>query len=77
MSYMTRTEITSRPIPTVRQAAGNPLLVTLAKAAKAVERSGEILFVFPTYGQWNIGPEAPTTGSYYEMTPTARFKVEA
>jgi hypothetical protein len=74
----TRTDVSHRPIPTVRQASGNPQLVTLARAVEAVRRSGEVRYVFPTYGAWNIGTEAPASGAYYELGPDgSAWKVEA
>lgn len=73
---MMRTDITHRQLPTVRQARGNPQLVTIARAVESVARSGETRYVFATYAKWNIGTEAPITGTYYEFSPEGRWMVE-
>lgn len=73
---MTKTDITSRQIPSLRQAGQDPLLRTLARAAKA-QQTGEC-FVFASYAKWNISTEAPTTGRYYHFAADGhRFLVEA
>jgi hypothetical protein len=77
MAQTTRTDISSRPIPTVRQAKGNAQLVTIARAVESVRRSGEARYVFPTYGRWNIGTEVPASGTYYEFSTEGSWKVEA
>lgn len=74
---MTKQDITSRQIPTVREAGRNPQLATIARAAAAVDRDGQARYVFATYGRWNVGTEAPATGSYYEFTSDGRWMVEA
>lgn len=71
--HMTRTEITHRTIPTVREAAGHPLLVTLARAAKLDGQR----FVFAAQGGYHIDRAAPATGSFYEFSDDgSRWLVE-
>lgn len=73
----TTTEVTSRRIPSVRQAGSHPLLRTLALAAQSVERTHSDRYVFPTYQQWNISETAPESGSYYHFAADGRrFLVE-
>jgi hypothetical protein len=73
-----RIDISTRQIPTVRQAGRNPQLSSLAKARRSAEQTGEVRFVYPTHGQWKIASEAPSTSgvSYYEITATEAYKVE-
>ena len=71
-----RTDISHRNVPTVRQAKGNPQLVTIARAAQQVERTGETRYVFATYAKWNLATESPQSGSYYELAADGRWLVE-
>lgn len=64
---MTRTDISHRSIPTVRQANGNPLLVTIARAAKSATSTGEARYVFCKSDGYAIATEAPTSQRYYEF----------
>lgn len=73
---MERTDISARKIPTVRQARGNPLLVTLARAAQSVLATGETRYVFATANGYEISDTAPAFGQrHYEFTPTGRYEV--
>jgi len=74
---MTRTDISTRKIPTIRQAAGNAKMVTIARAVASVAETGEPRFVFPTFNKWNIGHEAPPWGGYYEFSSEGRWEVGA
>lgn len=76
---VTRTDISHRPFPTRQQAKGNPLLVTLVRAAEVAKRQQMTLFVYPTFNRWNISTEAPACGSFYELDADGerRWKVEA
>jgi hypothetical protein len=59
---MQRTDISNRPIPTVRQAAGNPLMVTIARAAKSARSTGQVRYVYAGHGGFRIAevePQAP------------------
>jgi hypothetical protein len=73
-----RIDISTRQIPTVRQAGRNPQLSSLAKARKSAEQTGEVRFVYPTHGAWKVANEAPDTSgvSYYEIHADQAFKVE-
>lgn len=73
---MTRTDISHRQIPSVRQARCNPQMVTIARAVESVARTNETRYVFATYGAWNISTEVPPSGSYYEFSPQGRWMVE-
>lgn len=74
----TRTDITSRPIPSVRQAGRNAQLATIAKARRNALSDGQVRYVFPTYGAWNISTEEPTKSGicFYEIHAAQAFKVE-
>jgi hypothetical protein len=74
----TRTDITDRAIPSVRQAGRNPQMASLAKARRNALSDGQVRYVFPTYGTWNIATEEPCTSglSFYEIHADKAFRVE-
>jgi hypothetical protein len=70
MRNPTTTDISHRPIPTVRQAAGNPLMVTIARAAKSARTTGQTRFVYAAHGGYQISAERPDAArKYYEFGP--------
>lgn len=73
-----RIDISTRQIPTVRQAGRNPQLVSLAKARRNALSDGQVRYVFPTHGAWNITTEAPCKSglSFYEVHADNAFRVE-
>ena len=73
-----RTDISSRPIPSVRQAGRNPQMASLAKARRNALSDGQVRYVFPTYGTWNIATEAPCKSglSFYEIHADKAYRVE-